>query len=651
MLGIMLAPVSPLVENHNSQLTLSITENIAHAQTTITPDTQNTTLWGETGSCGFTNIIGCVEQIIYFFFVVVPSFFLVIVAKFFNMIASMTLADEMYRADFISKIWKIIRDFSNIFFILILLYAAFQVILGLGHGGGKKIVAGVIMVALMVNFSLFISKIVIDSSNVLALIFYNKIDCKQADGKPCKVEGEDLPTSKTNVPEKNLAGALISRFEINSFLNGKFLNDLKSNPENLGAWGQKLSTGLTIGLSMVYGIVIYALVWALLKTALSFLGRMIMLMLLMMVSPLAFVTAAVPKFRKTDTIGFDSWMGKLIETSFVASVFMAILYIVSEIINADVFTAHSANESSLGVTSKLILIFVPALLIVVLLKKGASYAQEASGQFTGMVMGMAKLIGGAGLMVGTAGLAMAGRRVIGGGGGWAANKLASGAEKIGLKGVGTKLRDFGDFARRSSFDLRGVKVMGKGLSSTGLRVGEAQKGGWNEMKKKQVEKRQKRAEQLEKRGTGNEKKSVENAEIALKEATLPVKLDLENADKEIDKARKELSDEKLADDAIGSNAANIAAAKGRLDAAKASKELIRTTAGLPALERVVNRAKQDLIVAEEKITTAYAESISSTGSKIFGSIRKLGGYSWDGADEASRKIRSGTKLDSGEKPH
>jgi len=66
---------------------------------------------------------------------------------------------------------------------------------------------------------------------------------------------------------------------------------------------------------------------------------------------------------------------------------------------------------------------------------------------------------------------------------------------------------------------------------------------------------------------------------------------------------------------------------------------------------LVHQAKQKLEEKSDEVTTAYAKEISGNLSKGLNQIFRLGAYSRAGADEAARKIRTGTKLDSGEKPH
>lgn len=480
ILGVFLAPISPLIKI-NTTPEIVLQKNTAYAQLRYggggsddaESDTTTTDLWNETGSCGFGNIIGCVEQIVYFFAVVIPSWFLVLAAKFFNYMATLTLSDVIYKSGFVDKMWKIVRDFSNIFFIIILLYAAFKMILEMGDGGGKKIVASVVLIALLVNFSLFFTRVVIDSSNVLALIFYNKIECKQTDGTPCP--NEKISNEKTTgVQEKNLAGALISKFEINSFFTSKFIKDLKTDENNLGEKNKsKLSVEITLGLSLTYGIVVYTLAWAFLITALSFLGRTLMLVMLMMVSPLAFVTSTVPKFKGIDTIGFDDWIKKLFQTSFAAAVFMAILYIVSEILNSEVFKVN-ANPSVTSIASSIIQILIPAVLIAVLILKGSKYAQKASGEFTDVVISGAKMFGGFALGAATGGAAALGSGVIGG---LASNRLSGEkgealrekAKEKGMAGYAARLQLRAlNYGSKATFDARKTSLGGMAGRATGM---------------------------------------------------------------------------------------------------------------------------------------------------------------------------------------
>ncbi|MDP2788699.1 MAG: hypothetical protein Q8O46_01425 [bacterium] len=353
------------------------------------------------GSCGWLGVLTgfpCLfQKIIYVLFVAIPSFLMIFAAKFFNFVTALTLSSSMYEAPFISTIWTIVRDFANIFFILILLYAAIKIILELGHGDGKKIVASVIVIALLVNFSLFFTKVVIDSSNIVALIFYNKIDTTNTKYTPTG--------GTTNTTEKDMAGALVSRFNPNELFSGKVFETIKKDPNNKDGLGFFLKVAIMI----LYGLIAYALVYAFFMVGLAMFGRMLNLMMLMIVSPLAFVTKSVPKMSGINTIGFDSWLKKLLETSFMAAVFMFIVYIISEILRADVFKINPNYQETVAM---LVVLFMPAILIVMLLLKGVKYAKEASGEFTGAVITGAKVAGGLAIGGAALGTAFAGRTAI-----------------------------------------------------------------------------------------------------------------------------------------------------------------------------------------------------------------------------------------------
>ena len=436
-------------------------------------------LYGQLGTCGLgifssSSLIGCVQVIIYLLFVTIPSFLMSVAAYIFNFMAAMTLSPDIYKLDFIEKIWRIVRDFANIFFILILLYAAFQIMLDLGHGGGKKIIASVILIALLVNFSLFFTKIVIDSSNIVGLIFFNRIKVSANDNY------RPVARDDASVKDKNTAGALISRFKIGTFFNDDTIDELRKAlqndteaqvgvPRGSGAKLGELSPYFVIGIMVAYGLVAFALAYSFLVVGLVFLGRLINLIMLMVISPFAFVSYAVPKFKSIDTIGFDSWLKKLFETAFVAAVFMFILYIISQVLDADIFAGYAENKEG-GFFRILLLVFLPAILIVILLLKGTKYAKKASGEFTGAIISGAKVLGGAALGVGLGAAALGGTKLIGG----AAQRIANNDElrakaAAGDKGAQRKL-DRANYWAGKSFDLRQTGVGKFAASKAGINV-------------------------------------------------------------------------------------------------------------------------------------------------------------------------------------
>ncbi|MCD6149431.1 type IV secretion system protein [bacterium] len=69
--------------------------------------------------------------------------------------------------------WKMVRDFLNLGFILILLYSAFCTIFQIEKYHLKKILLMLVLMALLVNFSFPISRFIVDASNVTMYYFLN----------------------------------------------------------------------------------------------------------------------------------------------------------------------------------------------------------------------------------------------------------------------------------------------------------------------------------------------------------------------------------------------------------------------------------------------------------------------------------------------
>lgn len=73
------------------------------------------------------------------------------------------------------SLWQFIRDFFNLFFILILLFSAFATIFQVDSFNIRNIFKNVILVALLINFSFPITRFLIDAANVPMYYFINDV--------------------------------------------------------------------------------------------------------------------------------------------------------------------------------------------------------------------------------------------------------------------------------------------------------------------------------------------------------------------------------------------------------------------------------------------------------------------------------------------
>ena len=122
--------------------------------------------------CGFPYVleIGCLASITYNIWTVsanIVRFAGHILDYFVYYSTNSTSYDNV----FINKGWGAVRDVANIFFIVTLLYIAIKTVLSLDSSGSKKMISYVVIIALVINFSLFTTKVVIDASNILAKYF------------------------------------------------------------------------------------------------------------------------------------------------------------------------------------------------------------------------------------------------------------------------------------------------------------------------------------------------------------------------------------------------------------------------------------------------------------------------------------------------
>ncbi|MDO8594653.1 MAG: hypothetical protein Q7R93_04035 [bacterium] len=222
--------------------------------------------------------------------------------------------------------WKVLRDISNIVFIFIALWCGISITLGLGDNGSKGwgLLAHVVLVALFINFSLFITKAVIDASNIAALHFYSLIQ---------------QPDHKSDW-DGGISEAFMNGLQIQSLYNSSNIKTFDSKGGNtyVDAAANSAGTGslsytniLLVGVLGSVTILVAAFVFF--AAAIMFIIRLVTLIMLMILSPLAFVAWILPGASGLAS----SWWSKLWTQSFFAPLYLALAYVVVSAINAPGF--------------------------------------------------------------------------------------------------------------------------------------------------------------------------------------------------------------------------------------------------------------------------------------------------------------------------
>src|SRR3990167_787209 len=491
----------------------------------------------------------------------------------------------------INEAWGVIRDLANMLFIFVLLYVAIGTILGLSKVNWKKTLVLIVIAALLINFSLFFTKIMVDASNIVALAFYKGIStCTTSNG---------------------LSGCFMEHMKLTTLYKCK----------STGSFGEcnLEDKNVAIGKIVVIGIMGFAFnlvaAFVFFAAAIMFIVRFAIIVFLLILSPLAFAAMILPKLAEYA----NKWWKQLIGQAVFAPVFMILAWVTLKILSTiggnpatgqkGVFGQEAgAALSNLAVTSGepdvstvglfmnfiVVIAFMVGTLIISrqVSKQGGTMAQKAVGAAFGLGVGVA---------------AYGGRRLIGG----QARKIADDKElrdkaAAGDIGASLKLRTAQGLAR-SSFDIRKPTAafggaLGMGDLGIDNKIG-ARKGGYDEYIKQKTKKKTEFA------------KSFEATDIEIDDA----KRELELAKQGCDEARILIAQKEL-DHLIGVKPQEAEKREKELEVQRSELEQIKkeaNTARQEIKDRYETRKKTEAITREsvgKRRKNTYAESISHPGT-------------------------------------
>ncbi len=159
--------------------------------------------------------------------------------------------------------WVMVRDVTNMFFVVILLLVAFGTILGLEQYEWKKMLVKFFFAAVLVNFSRVICGVIIDVGQVVMITFVNGVAA-------------------------TAGGNLINAFSVDKILGLSGSADPAAMVDN----GQLFVA--SVG-ALVFSSIIFAMMLAFLWILVS---RLIVLWILIVLSPFAFVLSVIPQTQK-----------------------------------------------------------------------------------------------------------------------------------------------------------------------------------------------------------------------------------------------------------------------------------------------------------------------------------------------------------------
>lgn len=375
----------------------------------------------------------------------------------------------------VNSAWVTLRDIANMVFIFVLLYTAFNAMFSSGVGNVGRNIAWIIVIALVINFSLFFSKVVIDASNVVSLGFYrslvnaNTYDLKLENNTPTA----NTVSTSTSFGFSGISGGYMRMLGIHSFWSSE------TNTENIHGGQNVLLMGILTAVFVLIAAVILFI------TSIMFVSRFVILIFIMILSPVAFVMFIIPGMNGR----FREWLNALINQSFFAPVFFALTWVVFKVGSATTILTNSTNENinwtqivsapsaMMGLVINYFIIIGFSIFALTTAKKMAS----SVGQFTAVSSFLGGAVAGGTSWVMRSGLGYAGKR-------FSESSRLQGATKSDSRLIRTGARlglSISEKARDSSFDIRSAKiptnVIGEAIQGTVGRTGWGKKLGLNDV--------------------------------------------------------------------------------------------------------------------------------------------------------------------------
>jgi hypothetical protein len=341
-------------------------------------DIQNKQANNPDTSCGLFNITSCAEQAIDFTFRTIGNAVLDIMSLFLygaglilNLSISFTITNMQNTVNSmtaITTISGILRNFVNLFFIFILLYTAICTIIGYGNTKPGKTILKIVLVAVFINFSLLMTKVLIDASNIVSIGFYNQI---------ANVGSTVQSYTGTGVSNSGgISGAIMQQLDLQKIY----------NIAQAGGAGtiSKLFTYIAATLGGSVFILITA--WVFVTMAILLIIRFIILIILLIFSPVAFFGFLdIPRIKEASDLWWKSLMNQLV----FAPAMMIMLWIAINVVAGlqSVDTAFFANNAAAMQNSNtfvstifnfLIMITLMIVVLIIAKKAGASGSEFAT---------------------------------------------------------------------------------------------------------------------------------------------------------------------------------------------------------------------------------------------------------------------------------
>lgn len=279
------------------------------------------------------NVAICVSNLVYYVMVGLFSSFAYICAFFFDLAIQLSLNSSSYALDFLSSSWTLARDIANMSFIFMLVYIAFIIIFEADTTNTVKMLATVIIVALLVNFSFFFTRLVIDSGNIVASQFYNAIQAPPigataGQGWAANTAAASIASGASGGQTKDLTAGIMGALQIQGLFSNASFQQFVNNPNSSAMY-------LLTTLSLIYifmGVMFGILAGSFLFAGAKFMMRVVGLWVVLFMSPIAFASKALAIRAPFAKQLWEKWSSSLIEFTIYPAVYLFMFWVLSKFV-------------------------------------------------------------------------------------------------------------------------------------------------------------------------------------------------------------------------------------------------------------------------------------------------------------------------------
>ena len=250
--------------------------------------------------------------------------------------------------------WTAFRDIANIVIIGVFAFIAISIILGNKTFGDKKLVARVLVIAILINFSLLFTKMIIDASNFTAGQFYA---ATQDGGEKTlsQIIDENQPGKSTGLSNGvSPFDGYAQRGIAGQFINFLGVTNVADTYASLRLIGEQNNNGFLILVHALFAtILLLGAAIVLFYGAFLLISRAIILIFLLLTSAIAFASHLIPKMSDGQ-FGWSAWWKSLLGSAVLAPLLMIFLYITLVIagnLTGGAGTLASAPSSTVGMTA------------------------------------------------------------------------------------------------------------------------------------------------------------------------------------------------------------------------------------------------------------------------------------------------------------